>query len=150
MSPEFRILFSTYLHYFRPSTTLSRIYLSLKSSCPFSAGSFEDGLSGSCGQTGHGLCPPDHGCGGCWTLEGAGWEAHQGFTPADGCLRGTTSRQERGGGQWGTFALQIRFQHGNALFIQVHNQWNNNQSKPDDTVFSDHSLEVCVEMPKQQ
>lgn len=36
MSPEFRILFSTYLHYFRPFTTLSHIYLSLKSSCVLS------------------------------------------------------------------------------------------------------------------
>lgn len=64
---------------------------SISVSCPLSAGSVEDGLSGSRGQTGHGLCPPDHSGGGGRTLEGAGREARQGVTAADGCLRGAAS-----------------------------------------------------------
>lgn len=68
-----------------------------------SAGSFKDGLSGSCGQASHGLCAPYHGGGGGGPVEGAGREARQSFPPADGRVRSTTPWRERCGRLWGVF-----------------------------------------------
>lgn len=68
--------------------------------CP-RPGAVEDGLPGSGGQTGAGLCPVDHGGGGGVPLEGAGREAGAGVPAADGGLRSSAPRQERPPGQRG-------------------------------------------------
>lgn len=72
-----------------PSAQLPEVQVAVVS---LFAGSSEDGLPGSGGQTGHGLCPSDHGGGGGGTVEGAGREAHQGLALADGRLRGAAPR----------------------------------------------------------